>query len=148
MPNKIGRAMATGALSSDSLPASAAKTWTAPYNQSIWQAPLVPAALALTTGILTDRYASVPLLFSISVILAGLIAWAVTRLGPPTNLGLMYLALASAAFGAAYHHWQRDTIRSTIPFAHLPPRIRLTRCSRSRTSWPRMIGFPFPGERS
>ena len=40
--------MATGALSSDSLPANAAKTWTTPYNQSIWQAPLVPAALALT----------------------------------------------------------------------------------------------------
>src|SRR5436190_6468772 len=101
--------MATGALSSESLPANAAKTWTAPYNQSIWQAPLVPAALALTAGILTDRYASVPLLFSISVTLAGLVAWAVTRLGPPTNLGLMYLALAGVAFGAAHHHWQRDT---------------------------------------
>src|SRR5436190_6113595 len=83
--------------------------WASPDDQSIWQAPLVPAALALTAGILTDRYASMPLLFSISVILAGLVAWAVTRLGRPTNLGLMYLALAGAAFGAAYHHWQRDT---------------------------------------
>jgi competence protein ComEC len=63
----------------------------------------------LTAGILTDRYASVPLLFSLLVILAGLIAWAVTRLGRPSNLGLAYLALSGAAFGAAYHHWQRDT---------------------------------------
>jgi competence protein ComEC len=62
----------------------------------------------LTVGIVIDRYASVPLAFSISVILASLIAWALTRLGRPTNLGLMYLALAGAAFGAVYHHWQRD----------------------------------------
>ena len=92
--------MATGVISSDTSDthsASTAKSSTAPFDQSIWQAPLVPAALALTAGIVIDRYASVPLLFSISIILAALVAWAVTRLGRPSNLGLMYLALAGAA---------------------------------------------------
>src|SRR5438552_11629109 len=124
-------AMATGVQSSADFPPASARAWPGTaYSQSIWQAPLVPAALALTAGIVTDRYASVPLLFSIGLLLAGLIAWTVTSLPwgglgrPPTthhspthhspthhspSLGLMYLALAGVAFGAAYHHWQRDT---------------------------------------
>jgi competence protein ComEC len=106
-------------------------------NASVWQAPLVPVALAFTGGIILDRYAQVPIGFSLAVILAGLIAWLVAsgRLtglrnheraaGPPSHhlttlppydlttlpphhLALLYLALSVTAFGAAYHHWQRD----------------------------------------
>jgi len=92
----------------------------------------VPVALLLTAGIVTDRYLSIPLSFSLVIILVSLIAWAVSggvvsgpeqSAGPSSpltthdspltthqsNLGLIYLALAIAAFGAAYHHWQRDT---------------------------------------
>jgi competence protein ComEC len=76
---------------------------------SIWQAPLVPIALLLTAGIVADRYLSIPLPFSFVIILACLIAWAAVRFGRQSNLGLIYLALALAAFGAAHHHWQRDT---------------------------------------
>src|SRR6266852_2715246 len=98
-------AMAPGSLTAAHPPAHGTRAWPGtPEAQSIWQAPLLPAALALTTGILIDRFASVPLPFSMLIILAGLIAWAVTRLGRQSNLGLIYLALALAAFGAAYHH--------------------------------------------
>lgn len=79
---------------------------------SIWQAPLVPAALILTAGIVTDRGFSFPLPFSFLIVLGGLIAWGLTRLGRQSKLGLIYLALALGAFGAAYHHWQRDTYSS------------------------------------
>jgi hypothetical protein len=94
-------------------------------NASIWQAPLVPVGLALTGGIIVDRYAEVPIGFSLAVILAGLIAWAVMGAGalkvravagqphhpttsPPHPLALIYLAISLTALGAAYHHWQRD----------------------------------------
>jgi competence protein ComEC len=105
--------MATGALTSSRHASISIKAWPdTPDTQSIWQAPLVPAALALTTGILVDRFGSVPLLFSLLVLVAGVIAWGATRLGRQSNLGLIYLALAVAAFGAAFHHWQRDSYRA------------------------------------
>jgi competence protein ComEC len=75
---------------------------------SIWQAPLVPVAISLTGGIILDRYAEVPIGFSLVVVLAGLIAWAATRLGKASPLALIYLVISITAFGAAYHHWQRD----------------------------------------
>src|SRR5262249_44976641 len=79
---------------------------------SIWQGPLVPGALVFTAGIITDRFLSVPLLFSFLIVLAGLIAWTLTRLNRQDKLSLIYLALAGLAFGAFYHHWQRDTYSS------------------------------------
>src|SRR5262245_45184490 len=36
------------------------------FPESVWQAPLVPAALALTAGIVADRYFAIPLSFSLS----------------------------------------------------------------------------------
>jgi competence protein ComEC len=50
------------------------------------------------------------------VVLAGLIAWAITFFPrhpsfTPRHLGLIYLWLALAAFGAVYHHWRRDIYR-------------------------------------
>jgi competence protein ComEC len=75
---------------------------------SIWQAPLVPAALAVTAGIVADHYLSVPLPFSLLLATAGLVLWAATRSGKQPGLRLVYLALGGAAIGAAYHHWHRD----------------------------------------
>src|SRR6266581_4296467 len=86
-----------------------------PIIPSIWQAPLVPAALILTAGIVADRGFSIPLAFSLVILLVGLMAWSFTCFGRQSNpvhgqgtlsLGLIYLGLALAAFGAAYHHWQ------------------------------------------
>lgn len=73
--------------------------------ENVWQAPLVPAALAMTAGILFDRYASVPLGFSLLVCAASLVAWAIIRREKPAGLALLYLAVGGAAVGAAYHHW-------------------------------------------
>lgn len=74
----------------------------------IWRAPLVPVALALTAGIVADRYLTVPLGISLVAIGACLIAWAVTAFGPKPGLGLVYLCGSSLALGAALHHAYRN----------------------------------------
>jgi hypothetical protein len=76
---------------------------------SIWYAPLVPAALALTAGILLDRHLALPLPVSLIAAAVCLAAWFCARASPHRGLPLVYLALAGAAFGAAYHHYRRDT---------------------------------------
>jgi competence protein ComEC len=75
---------------------------------SIWRAPLVPAALAYTAGIVLDRYAIVPFAASLLLMLGGMAGWLVACLRGRTRLPLAFLALAGAAFGAAYHHYRRD----------------------------------------
>src|SRR5437764_201860 len=76
--------------------------------ESIWRAPLVPAALAFTAGIALDRLAGVPFVFSLLVGVLAVVAFLIWR---PGRLGLAYLALAGAALGAAYHHYRRDLYR-------------------------------------
>jgi competence protein ComEC len=76
--------------------------------RSVWRAPLVPAALAFTAGIILDRYLSVPLGFSLAAAAVCLAAWIATSLGSGKGLPLVYLALAGVAFGTAYHHLRRD----------------------------------------
>ena len=70
----------------------------------IWQAPLVPVAVAATAGIVADRWLSIPLPVSLAAVLVFLAGWVVSQGG----LALTYLLAAVAAFGAAYHHWQHD----------------------------------------
>src|SRR5947209_20118563 len=89
-------------------PKAAPKRHSPLRQESIWRAPLVPAALAFTVGILLDRYASVPLPVSLVAFVAGLFAWKVTCTGQQTVLSLAYLGVTIAAFGAAYHHWFHD----------------------------------------
>lgn len=76
--------------------------------RSIWRSPLVPAALALTAGILLDRQLSLPLPGSLIAAAVCLVAWFCARASSYQGLPLVYLALAGAAFGAAYHHYRRD----------------------------------------
>ncbi|HTU18232.1 MAG TPA: DNA internalization-related competence protein ComEC/Rec2 [Gemmataceae bacterium] len=76
--------------------------------RSIWRSPLVPAALALTAGILLDRHLSLPLPVSLIAAAVCLAAWFCARASAHHGLPLVYLALAGAAFGAAYHHYRRD----------------------------------------
>lgn len=89
-------------------PASAQSAMDARLPRSIWRSPLVPAALALTAGIWLDRQLSLPLLVSLIAAVASLAAWFCARASPHHGLPLVYLALADAAFGAAYHHYRRD----------------------------------------
>jgi hypothetical protein len=90
--------------------------------RSVWRAPLVPAALAVTAGIVLDRYAPLPLLAGLAAAAVFLAAWCCTRAGGGTGLPLVYLALAGAAFGAAYHHYRRTWHPTTSPAS--PPRNR------------------------
>jgi competence protein ComEC len=76
--------------------------------ENIWRAPLVPAALACTAGIVLDRYLSPPLIVSLILAVACVLAWWIASAGPRSGLPLVYLALAGMAFGAAYHHYRRD----------------------------------------
>jgi competence protein ComEC len=79
-----------------------------PDAYNVWRAPLVPAALAVTAGIIADRRLGVPLSASFLLLVASLIAWAMARTSQRTGLPLVYLALAGVAVGAAYHHYRRD----------------------------------------
>ena len=77
--------------------------------RSVWRSPLVPAALALTSGILLDRHLSLPLPVSLIAAALCVAAWFCAQASPHRGLPLVYVALAGVAFGAAYHHYRRDT---------------------------------------
>jgi competence protein ComEC len=62
----------------------------------------------VTAGIVADRYFSPPLPASLLILAAALAAWLFARTSSKPRLPLAYLALAGAAFGAAYHHYRRD----------------------------------------
>jgi competence protein ComEC len=96
------------ATSANPCTASAQYVLDARLPRSIWRSPLVPAALVLSSGTLLDRQLSLPLPVSLITAVACLAAWFCTRVSPHRGLPLVYLALAGAAFGAAYHHYRRD----------------------------------------
>src|SRR5215212_5714131 len=75
---------------------------------NVWRAPLVPVALAFTTGILLDRHLSLSLvgsLFASGILLAAAL---ITSVGRKSGLSLIYLALALVGFGAAHHRYRHD----------------------------------------
>ncbi len=88
--------------------ASARPALDALLPESIWRAPLVPAALAVTAGVMLDRHVSLPMPVSLLAAAGCLLAWFGTRGSRQPGLPLLYLALAGTAFGAAYHHYRRD----------------------------------------
>jgi competence protein ComEC len=77
---------------------------------SVWRAPLAPAALAYTAGVVFDHYAAVPFVVSLLLTVGGVLGWLVARLKGRVRLPLVFLALAVAAFGAAFHHYRRDVL--------------------------------------
>jgi competence protein ComEC len=77
-------------------------------TENIWRAPLMAVALAVTAGVLLDRYRSVPLLISLLTLAGCLLAWLITQRSPKPGLPLVYLALAAIALGAGRHHAYRD----------------------------------------
>ncbi len=68
----------------------------------------MPAALAYTAGVVCDRCAAVPIAASLLLTAGAMVGWLVARLKGRARLPLAFLALAGAAFGAAYHHERRD----------------------------------------
>jgi competence protein ComEC len=97
--------------------------------RSIWRAPMVPAALVVTAGVLIDRYFRIPLKVSLAAGAAALLAYLATQFKKTNRLGLVYLGLAGAAFGMAYHNYRRDVYASDdigrlAPVEPRPIRVR------------------------
>jgi competence protein ComEC len=78
-----------------------------PRQLPVWSAPLVPVALAMTIGIVADRFWVVPLATSFGVALASLAAWFIFANTAYKWLALFYLWGCIAGLSASYHHWQR-----------------------------------------
>ncbi len=74
---------------------------------SVWHAPLVPAALAATAGVVADRTLALPVSLDVLVLLTGLVGWA-AGLRRSASAGLPFLWLLIAAVGALHHHQYRD----------------------------------------
>jgi competence protein ComEC len=95
----------------------------------VWQAPLVPIALAATTGIVLDRQFDIPLPISLTAALACLLAFALHGFDSRRVLALLYLWTACAALGCAYHHWHitraaPDDVRHLASEDGQPARLR------------------------
>src|SRR6516162_7459906 len=78
-----------------------------PRQLPIWSAPLVPVALAMTAGIVADRFWVVPLPASLGVALVCVLAWLIFANTARQWLALFYLWSGVAGLAAAYHHWHR-----------------------------------------
>src|SRR5262245_9264703 len=74
---------------------------------SVWHAPLVPVALAMTAGIVADRAVGVPASVAAVLLAVGLAGWAAGA-RRAASAGLPFLWLAFAAVGALHHHQFRD----------------------------------------
>jgi competence protein ComEC len=70
--------------------------------------PLVGAALAVTAGIVLDRYLSPPLLLTLVATACGLVATMLLLATRLDRYALAALLLTGAAGGAAYHHYRHD----------------------------------------
>lgn len=77
-------------------------------SSAVWQAPLFPVALAVSAGIVADRYWLIPLAASLTLAAVAVVAWLVARSGRHRHLSLIYLAVAAGAVGAGYHHSHRE----------------------------------------
>jgi competence protein ComEC len=67
----------------------------------------MPAALVFTAGIVLDRYADIPVGFSLLIAASFLVAWGIARTSRSQGLPLVYLAGALMSVGAAYHQAQQ-----------------------------------------
>src|SRR5207244_1934026 len=98
---------------------------------SVWTAPLVPVALAMTAGIALDRTCVIPLLASLGAALASMLAWIIFSRSPQKWLALIYLWGGVAALGASCHHWHRhrldpDDVSHYASLEGQPARLRGT----------------------
>jgi competence protein ComEC len=74
------------------------------------RAPLVPVALAVTMGLIAERYIGVPLSAALLVCAVSLAGWFATRATPGVAFGWLLVCCASLAAG--YHHWHRHVFDS------------------------------------
>ena len=101
----------------------------APPQLPVWSAPLVPVALAMTIGIVADRFGVIPLPASLGCALVCVLAWLIFTNTKYQWLALFYLWSGVAGLGAAYHHWQRyhvdaNDVRQFADYDGRPTRLR------------------------
>lgn len=75
-----------------------------PQEPPVWSAPLVPVAVALTAGIVADRFLILPVAASIGFSFASLILWFALASSPRKALAVPCLWLIVAGLGATWHH--------------------------------------------
>jgi competence protein ComEC len=80
--------------------------------ESIWRAPLVPVALAVTAGIVADRLLGIPFLPALAVAALSVAAAAIGAQRRNTPACLLAIVVGSMALAAAYHHWRREVVDS------------------------------------
>src|SRR5947207_82828 len=85
-----------------------------PDPESVWRAPLVPVALAVTAGVVLDHYLAVYLAVSLSLSVLALLGWCVLR---REAAGLVCLGLVCAGCGAADGPGQPRRARPVRPLA-------------------------------
>jgi competence protein ComEC len=86
----------------------------------------MPVALAATAGIVLDRYAGIPLVVSLSVVVVGVAAWLGSSVwGRSVAFPLVCLGLALGAAGAARHHLYREDYPADDIGNHVPAEPRL-----------------------
>jgi competence protein ComEC len=91
------------------IPVSAPRSLAASGDDaSCWRVPLLWVALAVTSGIVLDRYLSLPLPLTLSAtglaLIVGIMLLAIHR----ERAALIALLLTAAAVAAAYHHYRHD----------------------------------------
>src|SRR5262245_45477183 len=79
-----------------------------PAGESAWRSPLLPPAIAVTAGVAVDRCLEPPFVAALIAAAAFLVAAAAFR---SQRLGLLYLLVALAALGAAFHAWRCRLVR-------------------------------------
>lgn len=107
---------------------------TAPPPEPAWKefarAPLVPVALAVSAGLVADRYAQLSLAAELLSAAFALAAWLVYRTRR-SGVALLWLWVAAGALAAAHHHAHRnvfaaDDIGAMAPERPSPVRVRGT----------------------
>ncbi len=94
----------------------------------VWQAPLVPLALAASAGILLDRHLGVAPLVGLLIVAGALGAWARAQAVGRPGLAPCFLWAAVAALAAAGHHYRRATPAEDVAHCAAPePRPALLR---------------------
>lgn len=82
-----------------------------PVWQEFARAPLVPVAVAVSVGLIADRYGTLPPATGWLAGLVGLVVWLVARSRSAVSAGV-WLWLAAGGLAAAHHHQHRNIFAS------------------------------------
>jgi competence protein ComEC len=78
-----------------------------PLRELIWESPLVPVAIAVTAGLVLDRYLEMTLAYSIAIVAGAAIAW-LLLLKRKSRFAPFALWVAAGGLAGNYHHLYRN----------------------------------------